>query len=218
MSKAKRGFSLVEILIASSLAAAIATVMVMFLVTSLQAQARTAVRVDLQEQGIMAANRIVKDLQTTVLGGICVRRCTPGNPAYPEILSVQPLIGVGTGDPPSQLYARQWIIYSWAPEQGKILRYLYPPDPDHPAAGGPKMTTTLVPKRIDQDGLLWISQQSPVGVSTLGGDVTAMNITNPAAPPGLTSPITLTISLTKQVKDRPYSYQVERTISPRNSD
>ena len=207
-----------EILIASGLAAAIAVVMVMFLVTSLEAQARTAVRVDVQEQGIMASNRMVKDLQTTVLGGVCVRKCTPGNPAYPEILSIQPMIGVGTSDPPSQVYARQWVFYSWAPEQGKILRYLYPPDPEHPAAGGPKMTTALVPKRIDQDQLLWVSQQAPVGVTPFGGDVTALNITSPAAPPGVTSPITLTISLSKIVKGRPYNYQVERTISLRNSD
>ena len=202
-----------EILIASSLAAAIAVVMVMFLVTSLQAQARTAVRVDVQEQGIMASNRMVKDLQTTVLGGVCVRKCIPGDPTHPEVLSIQPLIGIGTNDPPSQIYGRQWIVYSWAPNQGKILRYLYPPDPAQQPAGGPKVTTTLVPKRIDQDGLLWISQQTPVGVTPFGGDVTAMNISNPTTPS-----ITLTLALSKLVKGRPYNYQVERTISLRNSD
>lgn len=197
---------------ASSVAAAIGTVLVMFLYTSLQAQARMAVRADVQQQGIMASNRIVKDLQSTVLGGVSIRKCVNGDPANPEVLCLHPLIDVATNDPPAQVFSRQLVVYSWTPGQGRIVRGLYPENPGAPTP------TPFKALRVDQAGLLWLTQNPPAAVARFGGDITALNVSSPAAPPFVGTPLTVTLSLSRLVRDKPYDYRVQRTVSLRNSD
>ena len=200
-------------MIASGIAAAIATVMVAFLITSLQAQARMAVRVDVQEQAMMACNRVARDLQGSVLAGVSLRKSAG---SQPEVLAIHPLVGVSTGDPPSQIFSRQVVVYAWKPGQGRIVRQLWPADPSHPPAGA--IPTVFKPFRVNQDDLLTLGNSSNATAPSFGGDVTAFNVTTPATPPQISPPITLTLSLAKSVKGRNYSYTLTRKLSLRNSD
>lgn len=210
----RRAFTLIEILIAAGIAAAIATVMVSFLITSLQAQARMAVRVDVQEQAMMACSRVAKDLQSTVLGGVSLRKSSANQP---EVLAVHPLISVATNDPPTQVFARQLVVYSWAPGQGKIVRQLWPPDPNMPPVGA--VPTAFKPFRADQAALLTLATTpSPTSSQSFGGDITSFNVTTGSTAPLVGPPITLNLKLSKTVKGRTYDYELARTLSLRNSD
>jgi prepilin-type N-terminal cleavage/methylation domain-containing protein len=212
-AKGHRGFTLIEILIAAGIAAAIATVMVAFLITSLQAQARMAVRVDVQEQGMMACTRVGKDLQSTVLAGVSLRKSSG---AQPEVLALHPLLGVGSTDPPAQVFSRQLVIYSWTPGQRRIIRQLWPPDPNTPPA--PPVPTAFGPFRADQALLLSLATTPSANQQSFGGDITGFNVTAGSSPPLVSPPIILTVSLSKMVKDKPYDYTLTRTLSLRNSD
>ncbi|MFN8609487.1 MAG: hypothetical protein U0931_18255 [Vulcanimicrobiota bacterium] len=213
VAKGRRAFTLIEILLAAGIASAIATVMVAFLITSLQAQARMAVRVDVQEQGMMACNRVARDLQSTVLGGVSLRKSSASEP---EVLALHPLVSVSSHDPPAQIFSRQVVVYSWTPGQRRIFRQLWPPDPNLPPAGS--VPNAFRPFRVDQANLLSIATTPSPNQQSFGGDVTAFNVTTPSQAPLVSAPITLTISLSKTVKGKPYDYTISRQLSLRNSD
>lgn len=199
-------------MVAASIAAAIATVMVSFLFTSLQAQARMAVRVDVQEQALMACNRVAKDLQSTVLAGVSLRKSSG---AQPEVLAVHPLLSVATSDPPTQVFSRQLVVYAWAPGQGRITRQLWPADPNSAPAGS--VPTAFKPFRADQALLLNLASNNSE-TQSFGGDITSFNVTTSSLAPLISPPITLSLKLSKTVKGRTYDYALSRTLSLRNSD
>lgn len=195
----------------------VGTIVVMLMVTSLNAQARAAVKVELQQQGIVAMNRIIKDLQTSIPAGVSLRKATPGQVNEPEVLSIHPIATVSSSDPPAQIFSRQLIVYSWAPTTDRIWRQEFPPDPNNPPMSPPGPTAFRA-LRLNQADLLSLGRNLPPAARQVGADITAFNVTTPAAAPMIGTPLTLTVSLEKLVRDRTYKFFLTRTVSLRNSD
>lgn len=111
-----RGYSLVEVIVASVLGLILLQLFVMVLVPMGRAAARGADQVELRQMAAAALDKVAADVDRTSSDGLSVT---------PRMLAVQPLAGV-TADG-AAAWTPELIVYGAV--SGKLLRRAWPPGP-----------------------------------------------------------------------------------------
>lgn len=202
-------------MIAMGLLAIISTLVLEFLIPALKAQARGSVRVDVQEQALVACGKIVADLEGATPGGIGIQK-NDGN-YKPEVLTVHKLMDASATDPPRQIFANQVVVYFWMPNSRRIGRATWPPDPSNPPSNVaiPTPAGAFRPAPAQMTGLASVGPND----SWLGADVTSLNVTSAVNPPLVGPPINVTINFERQINaGEVEKFQIQRSISLRNSE
>ncbi|MGE0492111.1 MAG: hypothetical protein AB7S38_23050 [Vulcanimicrobiota bacterium] len=122
MSSGKRGLSLLELLVALGLAALGLYLLAAVFLPTLRVSRRTSQRIDLQQSGSMALEKLVVDLGHTPVVGITHELTEPGGRL---LFALHPVTGVSADARPT--YAGQLIVYSWVPAERTLRRILWPP-------------------------------------------------------------------------------------------
>ncbi len=126
MSSARKGFSLIEILVACVLLILILTLIFQVVIPMGRGTVRGSQQMELQQVGTNAINKLADDLQKAPPAGITRIPATgppPGN--TPLLLSIQPLSGVDSIG--QQVWSEQLIIYWWYPGSQELRRMTWPP-------------------------------------------------------------------------------------------
>ncbi len=114
LNSGRRGFSLLEIMMAASLLLLLLALVVQIIVPMGKGSVRGAQQVELQQLAAMTVQRLARELETAGPGGISY---LPGDPV---ILALHRLVDVG-GDG-SQIYSDQVDLYWWSPRD-RVLRH-----------------------------------------------------------------------------------------------
>lgn len=118
--------TLIELLLAGGLLALLLTLTLSFLVPSLRASSRGALRVDLQQRANLALEAAVEDLQ----------RCTPSSVwLFPDGMCLQRLDSFTSGG--VQVWEPTLITYHWNSGDGRLTREVWLP-------GKPNLSITPV--------------------------------------------------------------------------
>jgi prepilin-type N-terminal cleavage/methylation domain-containing protein len=175
MSSARKGFSLIEILIACVLLLLILGLIMEVVIPMGRGTVRGSQQIELQQVGTMAVNRIAEDLSTAPPAGI-TRVPSSGPPTSGSgnrlILSIQALTGVDTVG--QQVWADHLIILWWEKPSGKLYRMKWPPgypltrrpDIDEPFKPTASELQRLCDNPRDQEKLLGIIKSLDIDLST----------------------------------------------------
>jgi len=107
----RRGLTLLELMLAGGLMALLLTLTLSFLVPSLRASSRAALRVDLQQRANLAMEALSQDLQRCSASSIWL---------FPQGVCMQRLNSFTTGG--MQLWEGSRVTYQWAAAGGPLVR------------------------------------------------------------------------------------------------
>lgn len=201
----KRGFSLIEVLVAASLLLLVVTLIAQLLVPSLHLSVRGTERSSLQQTGSLAMARLSEDLLTTNLAAVSWADSVAGSPA---VLALQPMDSPSPQGRPA--YRNALISYTWLPAATELRREVWNPPP---ASWG---LVTQAPTRLARVTLMQIpSTTLPYERRILSRDAVLLELSSAVAPPNLSNPLTLKLKLSR--KGAPDTFEVTRVLSLRNA-
>lgn len=207
MSRGRRGLSLLELLVAVALMGMLGTLFVWFLVPSMRISGQQSARAELQQQAVLAVNRVASVLQTTAAAGISRRASEPVAVAAVPLVNVDNqgrqqwatnLTVVYWDKPGERLYEKVWE-QGWSPPSLSF-------DPSRPA------TATA-------GQLLAIIDSPNGGARSLATGVGLFSVTGAAGDATLTMPLNVTLELRRQTSQRqePETYAASRLVTVRQS-
>lgn len=121
MCCARKGFTLMEALVACALVLMIGALILQVVIPMARGTVRGTQQVELQQVGALALRRLCEDVQTSATAGIVL---FPPAGEDPLMLSIHPLRGLDSiGD---QVWADQLIVYWWKPGENKLWRTTWP--------------------------------------------------------------------------------------------
>lgn len=161
----RRGFTLIELVVASALAALVLGLGAAFLVPALRASSRSAARVELEQRAVLALSRLVKDIEHTSPAGMSLRSNDPVCVAVNPLEEVRP-----NGD---LIWSESYVIYYHDSAQGLFIRRLWPPGNPTPTSA---QTKRARPKKLTPMELADIVSNPPVDYTVLARDVTDFQI------------------------------------------
>ncbi len=215
MSKVK-GFTLLEVLIASALSLLLVGLFLGILVPALRATGRNSVRIALQQSALLALNRVSKEIQASCVSGIGI---LPGDPM---VLSVHRIADVVNTSPASRAFDSQLIVYLYRPATRQIRRRLWP----EPGLGETTLDGLLEPPtanralRPEARSLLYFAQNPGPRETVLVGQVRQFSVTSKSVAPEVTPPLVLSLELEGEIPGsrEPYRFELSQSLSPRNSE
>lgn len=240
-----KAFTLLEITVAAGLSVVVFTLLALLLYATSVSTVRGQARVDIQQQAILASNRMVTELMQCTPAGVGVLY-TPDVDSE-VVLSLHKVVDVSSTVPPSQVFARQLTVFWWLPGEGSLWQRtvsdehsptlgelgLTPLNTARPTRGG-RQETLLRMVRNTQDGKRSLAQ-GVVGFQIVSGG----NLQDPLPsgppqsfvggnlPPSLANPVTLALTLEKEVRGGLHTsaagnpcerFQVQRTIWLRDGE
>lgn len=172
-----------------------------YLVPSLRASARSSVRVEMEQQALIAMTRLVQDFANTNVGGVSLA---------PKVLALQPLQGVR--DDGVQVWQRQIVVY--AVDGTDLVRFLYPPDPDVP---GPLDLglRNVRPQRLAEPVLASVAEADGVRRERLATGVKALQVQHTGGAAGIGQPLTVTLKMEREAATgrlEPERWTLSRTM------
>lgn len=172
-----------------------------YLVPSLRASARSSVRVEMEQQSLVAIGRLVQDFANTNVGGVSLA---------PRVLALQPLQGVR--DDGVQVWRRQIVVYTV--DGTDLVRFLYPPDPDAP---GPLDLglRNVRPQRLSASVLASVAEADGVRRERLATGVKALQVRHGGGEYGISQPLTVTLKLEREAatgRTEPERWSLSRTM------
>lgn len=215
-----RGHTLPEVLLTATLVALLWGMLTQILIPTWKAAALNSARLGLQQQGLMALERILKDLKAAPLRGVGIR--PPVQSGEPTVLSIHPITEVTASTPSTPIYATQLTVFTFDPVQQLLRRRVWP----DPVAGATSLDgilqppTMLQPVRPRPESLLYFGQHRDARERILARQVTALEITSGVAAPRLSNPLTLRLRLEQPASGRPQplSFEVTQCISLREAE
>ncbi len=215
MSKVK-GFTLLEVLIASALSLLLVGLFLGILVPALRATGRNSARIALQQSALLALNRVSKEIQASCVSGIGI---LPGDPM---VLSVHRIADVVNTSPASRAFDSQLIVYLYRPATRQIRRRLWP----EPGLGETTLDGLLEPPtanralRPEARSLLYFAQNPGPRETVLVGQVRQFSVTSKSVAPEVTPPLVLSLELEGEIPGsrEPYRFELSQSLSPRNSE
>lgn len=175
-----RGLSLAEVLVTSFLMTLLLGLAVAFLIPTLRAQTRGAVAAGLQEQAVLALNRVAMRLQQSSAPGISLYNRNPGNQetypagyseAFPVVLAVVAIKSVLQDTQLDWSDRPQALFFDRAASQLRAVEWPTTPPP---------LSVTLTsagPTRLTDADLLSLAQPTTGGTHTnLGRDVAYFDV------------------------------------------
>lgn len=189
-SRGDRGFTFVEVLIASTLMALLFGVVSMAFGPTLRATGRSLLQAELQQQVDTALRFVESDVKRTVGGGIGLLPPDPDKPQQPVALGVVRLEGVASDG--RQVWETQAVVYIWDRAQGRLLRRLYPPEPP---AGLDVPFSPEHPVQLSHEALLPIASDPGRDMRVLATGVRRFEIRHGGEDTAIEPPLTLILEL-----------------------
>lgn len=232
-------------MVAAGLSVVILTLLGALLYATSVSTVRGQAKVDIQQQAILASNRMVSELMQCTPAGVGVLY-TP-DPSSEVVLSLHRVVDISTTVPPSQVFDQQLTAFWWLPGEG-VLWQRRVGDEHSPTLGelGLAPLNTALPTRGGrQETLLRMVRNSPPARSKLAQGVVAFQVVSgddlqdplpsgpPQAfvsgnlPPAVANPVTLALTLEKEVKGGLHTnreghpcerFQLQRTIWLRDGE
>jgi len=215
--KRPRGVTLMELMFTSAILLVVTSLMALLLVRTSRASLRGVLRVEMQQQAVVAMQHILGAMKKSCCAGISVR----SGPA-PRAICVCPISqpGLRAGEPaPVQndgilRWSSFFLIYYHDPTRRQIRHREWPPGSVLPTS---LETDRSNPRRLDADRLAEVLAGSASRESVLASGVTAFNLTYP---PGGTDELyvqPLTIQIVQQREGntghgQPEVFSYSRTI------
>jgi hypothetical protein len=199
----RRGLSLVEVLIASTLLLGLLALMTQVVGPVMRASNRTAVRVELQSLATVAMQKLTTDLTHTSSTGISGPFVGADNTVK---FALHPKTGFSTDGTP--LFSTQLVVYRWRPSTQKLSRVEWPASP----------TNTMVsPLKVRQLDELQIDEALVAGAER----VLAPNVSNfyfqSGGGVGIRLPLEVGLRLEKEsAPDILEAVELNRTVLVRN--
>lgn len=232
-------------MVAAGLSVVILTLLGVLLYATSVSTVRGQAKVDIQQQAILASNRIVTDLMQCTPAGVGVLY-TP-DASSEVVLSLHRVVDISTTVPPSQVFDQQLTAYWWLPSEGVLWQRTVGSEhsPTLGQLGLAPLNTALPTRGGRQETLLRMVRNSPRSRRKLAQGVLAFQIVSggdlsdplpsgpPQAfvsgnlPPSMTNPVTLALTLEKEVKGGLHTnregnpcerFQLQRTIWLRDGE
>lgn len=196
----RRGFTLLEVLVAAVLTLLVMGVAFGYLVPAWRASARIQTRVELQQSAVVALDRLTAELKTSAPGGVTL------SDGVPRILAINPVEKVqGNG---LVVWKSSYILYVF--EGDRLERIEWPPG--GPAASPSQQLPTRA-KRLPRSQLVAIASAGDVARRQVAGDVVDFSWTHPGSPDVFTQPLTFRLELSRATSAQP---QAERVVLQRS--
>ena len=213
-----RGVTLLELLVASGLALVVLSLVATLLYATSTASARGQARVDIQQQAVRAFNGLVSDLMQCTPRGVGVLYAN--DPNFPvTLVSLHKVVDVTNVAPAEQIFDRKLTVYYSS--EGLFCRRLLPDGqpPSLSSLGLEPLSQVLASDGASQANLLSMVSSGADGRTRLaegvrsfqivcGADLAHPDPLGPpqtyqaaASPPPIVNPITIQLSLEKEVKD-----------------
>lgn len=208
----RQGSTLLEVMVASGLALVALSLTATLLYATGSATARNQARVDLQQQALRAVNSLVGDLYQCTPRGVGLLYASDPNFAA-TVVCLHKVADVNNVEPPAPVFDRHYTVY-WATQGGFYRRLL--PDGQPPTLSELRLdplSQTSASRGGTQGNLLRMISQGPPGRTRLAAGVTRFQILAGAdlsgsaapyqefaTPPSVTNPVTLSLTLEKEVK------------------
>ena len=193
MFVARRGMSLPEILVTCALAILLLGGFVAFLLPTLGLVARGTSQTEAQQQGVLALERIERELRTSGSTAVGVFGQSLVGPVESPGLYLTPLADVdGQGQPN---WAPRMLAFYWDRAGQRLLMKSWPPKPPASFAQGPVLSR---PARLTvTDFRDWVTSSNGSEHSLASG-VTQFDVLHAGSGSALVAPLTLQIELQRQ--------------------
>ncbi|MBI3926023.1 MAG: prepilin-type N-terminal cleavage/methylation domain-containing protein [Armatimonadetes bacterium] len=196
----QRGWTLIELLIASTVAMLLLTMVVWFLVPAMRFSIEGTAKVELQESAVMALNKMIADLQLSPASGISIS-------TDPPAVAINRIEQIDANGSPQ--YEDKLRVYWYDSGRQQLTLEEYPPDP-------PGLGLTFVagrPTKITSLDLQQIAQQTNNQERFLAGNVQSFSVTQQAGV------IILVLQMDKEIPhtERRAQVTLSRRIHLRNS-
>jgi prepilin-type N-terminal cleavage/methylation domain-containing protein len=212
-----RGFTFVELLVASMLLLLFVGLVYQFLVPMLDAQMKATARAELHAQTEFAINNLRKDIGLTGIAGCSVlNRIDQSGESFPFILATVPLEDIDNDG--AQRWSSQIVCYIWDREEEKLIRMEW-------ATGDqPPITPPLEPGqpiRLAASDLAALAGSARTGRSKiLASGVRHFEVTSALGPlaNSLTQPVEVKVRLERDVSGQttPEVFETMRKIAALN--
>ncbi|MBS2039745.1 hypothetical protein JST97_32470 [bacterium] len=200
---------------ASSLSLLALSILAAVIVPAFKATGQSGARIEMQQQATVVLRRVSREVQRSLPEGLALLDQADGC-----VLSIHAITGVAGFDPPTRVFSRQLVFYSFRKAERTVRREVWPADPAHPdPQGGLKPLDGTVAVLPGPASLQWILTNQLSG-QRLASDVSAFKLQSPAATPAVASPVTLTIELERPLPGRsvPTRFSLSQVLSLRNNE
>lgn len=195
-----KGFSLFEVVVASSILLMLGLILVMVLIPSFRVTGETQKRASMQQKALLVLRRIGNDVQDAVPAAISVS-------AAPTVLAGQP-VGEFTPEAGRLFLEELWAYYQVGDEIRRV---------NWSAPGSPALSVTLqtnAPTRLPQADLVAFTTSIIPRALTLTGKVSSFSVTHAGVGSAVAGPITVDLTLGGQAGE-PARVEMRRLYSPR---
>lgn len=215
MSGPRRGATLLELMAAASLSLLALSVLTAVIVPAFRATGQSGARIEMEQQATVLLRRISREMQRSLPEGLAVQDQSSGC-----VVSIHGIVGIAGSDPPLRVFSRQLVFYVFRSSTGEVRREVWPADPAHSdSVGGLKPLDGTVAVMPGVSSLQWVLA-NPLSGQRLASQVKSFKVQSDAAAPGLSSPLSLSVDLERQLPGRttPTRFSLSQALSLRNME
>lgn len=199
----RKGYTLLEVIVASSLLLLVLALAFGYLVPATKAAARYRTRSHLQQTATVALKRIEEVAATTSPGGFSWSDADPVAVAFNPVENLQPGNAV-------LLWTTTFRTFWWDSEQELLREAEWPPGPPEPSEAE---SSVLRAKRLLRPRLMEVVEQAPK-VRVLAEGVVGFSVTHKGDAEALIQPVTLTLRVADiGRKDRADRLSLSRSLT-----
>lgn len=214
MKTRKKGFTLVEVLIAGGLGVIVLGIMFSFFTRTTKITARGTLRTDMQQAAMRVMNSISRDLELSAASGVSIDDGTAaGDPVMMGIVPILNVLDDGT-----QQWDNRLTVYSWSSSGSPVIKKIWK-NGDPPALAVPLSLNGLMPLRVSGIVLSSIAGEPNLQAQILANGVSLFTITHTGTGASVEPPVTVTIELERSgntgAKD-PEKYHLTNKFTVRN--
>lgn len=188
MKTIRRGFTLVEVMVAAALGVLVLGLAAGYLVPALRASDRGSSEVEMEQQAVLALSQIERDAGRTTPEGLSLRA------EAPVCLAVNPRDEVEPDG--TVVWSDSYIIYSFDKKRGLLIRRQWPPGMPTPTAAE---QVRIHPKRLTPARLAQIAAAAPVHYSVVARGVQDFRILQAGTDGLVRQPIHIVLTLQRKV-------------------
>lgn len=199
----KKGYTLLEILVACGLLILVFVLAFGYLLPATKAAGRYRTRNHLQQVAMVAIRTIEEAAATTAPGGFSWSFSSPVAIAFNPVDRLQPTNAV-------LVWSANYQMFWWDEAKESLKETRWPPGPP---VQTDEEKSVLRAKRLDPARMLEVAQQAPQ-VRSLADGVTHFEVTQQGSATTLIQPVTLTLEVSEpKVEDRPDRLHIRQTMS-----
>ena len=195
----RKGFTLVEMLVAFTLTVLLFGLLFQFLVPALKISSRTTVRAETQQQATLALRTMTSEIEETSLLGVSFSEDS-------SVLAVHPVEKVTQNN--QRTYADHVVVYLYDQENGQIWRHTWKKSADDPSIESPR--------RLSDEELASVQSHLQPGGRRLVKDVAEFEFGHSGVGNLIQLPFQARIKMREQAQSGSREFELIRTVSLRN--